>query len=312
MTTINKFFPINIQNSNSITGTYQNVSLLVNADEEVKGNSFLNRTFINTPYDASYSLVAVGDVSFNGNLYVGGQQITPGGGGSQNLSSVLGFGNSANNISIIDVSGIVGTAIDISANTTFNQSYMAGRLENVNTILNATFNITFPMKHFYNFYDAGSTAVYLPSIASLRGPQQTQLCFTKTTNAVLNIFPDPADTLRLPDGSVVANYYWATVTSMLIIQCSVLAGGTWRIGYVENEPDTLGDVMSRGNMASTTLNMDFNTIDNTNTLNTIDVNSTGLINSSQLYTENFYYSNISSDIAITNWQAQTPNYSPTN
>jgi hypothetical protein len=66
--------------------------------------------------------------------------------------------------------------------------------------------------------------------------------------------------------------------------------------------------MLRGNLASTTLDMSFNAIDNVSSLGVVDTNSTGLITSNELYTENFYYSNISSDIAITNWQAQTPAY----
>lgn len=320
MSSINKFYPINVKGDNIVVGTYGNVCLLANGQSQLTGNTYTNALGVGCDVSAGLILTLSGDTflkgrtDVSGSLYVNGVDITSGGGGggTQDLSSVLFYGTNANNQVIQDLSGIVSATLDLSANTTFNQSYMAGRLENVSTILNATFNITFPMKHFYNFYDAGSTAVYLPSIASLRGPQQTQLCFTKTTNAVLNIFPDPADTLRLPDGSVVANYYWATVTSMLIIQCSVLAGGTWRIGYVENEPDTLGDVMLRGAVASVPLDMDGHTINNVSELAVYDVNSTGLINSYQLYTENFYYSNISSDIPITNWQAQTPDYSPTN
>jgi hypothetical protein len=38
---VNKFAPINVENANRIVGTYGNVSLLVNAEMEVKGNSFL-------------------------------------------------------------------------------------------------------------------------------------------------------------------------------------------------------------------------------------------------------------------------------
>jgi hypothetical protein len=115
---INKFYPINVQNSNTISGTYKNVSLLVNADEEVKGNLFTKNTMINTGYDVSYALAVVGDVSFNGNLYVKGVQITGsggGGGGTQDLASVLSYGNKAStfidmsynniiNVNMLDVS----------------------------------------------------------------------------------------------------------------------------------------------------------------------------------------------------------------
>ena len=57
---VNKFYPINIQNANNITGTYSNVSLLVNADEETKGNSILKRVAINQNINPSYNLVVSG------------------------------------------------------------------------------------------------------------------------------------------------------------------------------------------------------------------------------------------------------------
>lgn len=58
---VNKFFPINIQNANNIVGTYGNVSLLVNANEETKGTSVLKQVAINQNIDPSYNLVVSGN-----------------------------------------------------------------------------------------------------------------------------------------------------------------------------------------------------------------------------------------------------------
>lgn len=321
MTSVNKLLPINIKGTNDITGTYSTVCLLANANTELSGNTYTKALAVACDLSASYVLTLSGDTflrgrtDVSGSLYVNGTQITGsgGGGGSQDLSSVLFYGTNANNQVIRDLSGLVSTNLDISANTVFNQSYMPGRLENINTATTATFNMVFPLHNYYNFYNNGTTVVNLPSITTLTGNQQTQLTLNKSTGGILNIYPSAANTLRLPNGSTVANYLWNTPTNMLVIHCSVVSGGTWRISYVETPGnDTLGDVMLRGNQASTYLDMNFNSIDNASSVNATDMTSTNLISANQLYTENFYYSNISADIAITNWQAQTPNYSPTN
>lgn len=116
MSSVNKFYPINIQNANNITGTYGSVSLLVNANEETKGSTILKHVGINRNVDASYNLAVNGDTSIlgrtdiSGSLYVNGVQITGsgGGGGSQDLSSVLLYGN------------VASTGIDMSNNDIIN------------------------------------------------------------------------------------------------------------------------------------------------------------------------------------------------
>lgn len=317
MTSVNKLLPINIKGTNDITGTYSTVCLLANANTELSGNTYTKALAVACDLSAGYVLTLSGDTflrgrtDVSGSLYVNGTQITGsgGGGGSQDLSSVLFYGTNANNQVIRDLSGIVSTNLDISANTVFNQSYMPGRLEDIDTATTATFNMVFPLRLFYNFYNNGTTVVNLPSISTLTASQQTQLTFNKATGGILNIFPSAGNTLRLPNGAIVANYLWNTPTNMLIIHCTPIGGGTWRICYVETPvDDTLGDVMFRGNQASTYLDMNYNSIDNASSVNALDMTSTNLITANQLYTENFYYSNISADIAITNWQAQLPAY----
>lgn len=122
MSSVNKFYPINIQNTNNITGTYGNVSLLVNADEEVKGNLFVKNTFINTTNDPSYSLICVGDVSLNGKLWLNGTQITGGGGGgTQNLASVLSYGNKASTDIDMSNNSIINCSVIQANKAVFNQ-----------------------------------------------------------------------------------------------------------------------------------------------------------------------------------------------
>lgn len=106
MSTVNKFFPINVQNTNSISGTYDNVSLLVNANEETKGTTILKQVAINQNIDPSCSLAVngntklIGRTDVSGSLYVNGTQITGGGSVGPDLSlNTLTIGN--------DVSGSI-------------------------------------------------------------------------------------------------------------------------------------------------------------------------------------------------------------
>lgn len=118
---VNKFYPINIQNTNSIVGTYGNVSLLVNANEETKGNTILNRVAVGKATSGTYEVDVSGNINFSGSLYQNG--VIYGAGGSQSLAQVLSIGNSAgtndidmSNNDIYGIDKIKAKSADISGN----------------------------------------------------------------------------------------------------------------------------------------------------------------------------------------------------
>lgn len=65
---VNKFYPINIQNANNIAGTYENVSLLVNAKAEHKGTTYLANPVAIASSDTSRALTVGGDTKITGSM----------------------------------------------------------------------------------------------------------------------------------------------------------------------------------------------------------------------------------------------------
>ena len=170
---INKFYPINVQNSNSITGTYGGVSLLVNANEETKGTSVLKQVAINRNIDASSSLAVTGKVDISGSLYVNGVNITSGGSSvTPSLELVLATGNSSGNYNLnmnnkqiqnvntlnFSTAGKI-TGTDISMNLNIDVSGNA-KFNNLK-YLNTTSNITITRGNFDTpTYSNGNNLLY--------------------------------------------------------------------------------------------------------------------------------------------------------
>lgn len=78
----NKFLPININGTDSITGTYGNVSILNNGKTELKGNTTIPRLGINKNINSSYQVDVSGNINISGTYSVNGVPISSGGGGS--------------------------------------------------------------------------------------------------------------------------------------------------------------------------------------------------------------------------------------
>lgn len=122
MSSINKFYPINVKGDNIVVGTYGNVCLLANGKTQLTGNTYTNALAVGCDISAGHILTLSGDTflkgrtDVSGSLYVNGVSITSGGGGSQSLSSVLGYGNSAGtsgiNMNMNDISFV--NIIDVS------------------------------------------------------------------------------------------------------------------------------------------------------------------------------------------------------
>ena len=92
MSTVNRFYPINVQGTNAITGTYNSVCLLANSNTELSGNTYTKALAIGCDISAGHVLTLSGDTlmagrtDVSGTLYVNGVSVT--GGGNQTLASV--------------------------------------------------------------------------------------------------------------------------------------------------------------------------------------------------------------------------------
>lgn len=97
MSTVNRFYPINVQGTNAITGTYNSVCLLANSNTELSGNTYTKALAIGCDISAGHVLTLSGDTlmagrtDVSGTLYVNGVSVT--GGGNQTLASVLSYGS---------------------------------------------------------------------------------------------------------------------------------------------------------------------------------------------------------------------------
>jgi hypothetical protein len=74
---VNRFISTNINNSNSITGTYENVSFKVNGNAELSADATIQRLGVGKAVNSSYIMDASGNINVNGNYYQNGTIFSP-------------------------------------------------------------------------------------------------------------------------------------------------------------------------------------------------------------------------------------------
>jgi len=105
--TTNKFLPINIKDTNAVTGTYGGVSILNNGKTELKSDTTITRLGVNKNVNSSYQVDVAGDVNVSGQFFVNG---VPFSSGAQNVYGLISSNTtltsaSPNFIAIQDVPG---------------------------------------------------------------------------------------------------------------------------------------------------------------------------------------------------------------
>ena len=74
---INKLVSTNINNANSVTGTYTNVSLKVNGKSELSDDTTISRLGVGKNTNSSYAIDASGNMNISGNYYQNGTIFSP-------------------------------------------------------------------------------------------------------------------------------------------------------------------------------------------------------------------------------------------
>ena len=225
-------------------------------------------------------------------LYVNGNQITGSGGASSDLSNILfnnnnAGGNAMNNVGTITAKQYIYDGfIKLNDLCTFSS-----------TIGNYT--MTWPIFQFYNIINPGTVNIYLPDLTLLpNGPGVgSTVFFLRGNNAsqvYLNSFA--GQELKLMDNSLTTSFLFNSTVSNMLQLMFTRVNSAYR--WVQVNP-----LVSNNTTAGV---IDTPSVYTTNSFTQKNTFQIGLESYGSTYVENFTFSNMSSDIIITNWDASDP------
>lgn len=301
---------------------------------------------LDSQINANYStIINVSELNFDGN-----KLINMNNGTINNIASLTGTGNVSFNTTghlklnptdTLEIDGkIVQSSITTNTQNEFKKSNFTDIVYNEWLLINdlrtidsliGNITITFPISQIWNIINNGTLNVFLPDLSLLpTGGAGSYVYILRGNNtSTVNLKAHIGQQIKLMDNSLVSTFVFNSTISNMLLLMFTRVGNTYR--WVQVSPLLSSNISTvSGTVQSSQLqnigsgveistlsetgnpNIDVPTLYVDNIFNSVNTFNAGIQSFGSTYVENFTFSNVSSDIILTNWNASTPTYTSNN